>query len=72
MGVFASADYTRMESKLNSFEKKAVLIDALMRRSEEDFEMFQRALVQLGQENITHILSRGVFTNNHLYCDPSV
>ena len=66
MGVFASADYTCMESKLSSFEKKAVLIDALMRRSEEDFEMFQQALVQQGQENIAQILSRGVFTNDHL------
>ena len=59
MEVLANADYECMESKTTPLGKKAFLIDALMRRSNEDFEMFKQALVQAEQEDIAEILSTG-------------
>ena len=64
--ILIETDLENIESKPTPSEKKVALIDAIMKRSEEDLQILKQIFERAKQENVAQLLYEGIsfYTTN--------
>ena len=62
LGVVSDIDVDKIKSKRMSCKQNAAIVDAVLRRSEHDFENFKKALVKTNQRHVAEFLDEGTDT----------
>ena len=58
-GVVSDVDVDKIKSKKTSCKQNAAIVDAVLRRSEQDFENFKTALEKTNQKHVAEFLVEG-------------